>query len=320
MHFREDGHRVTTAADGAKALAVTMAEQLQPDVILTDYNLPGGVDGVLVAEKLRTLLGRDVAVIILTGDISTQALSTIASKDWLKLDKPVKLDELDRAVQCLLPKAAGITLTQQSAIVLGVPIVHIVDDDPIICTQLRELLEADGHSVQHYNSCEAFLGAYHPGSEGCLLVDGYLPGMNGLTLIQQLANTGHRLPTIMITGSSDVALAVAVMKAGASNFIEKPISSDELLASVARALEQSRDSGIRDAAHAEAIEHISNLTTRQREVMTLVLAGHPSKNIAMDLGISQRTVENHRSAIMKKTGSKSLPELARLIVTAEEPD
>ena len=165
-------------------------------------------------------------------------------------------------------------------------------------------------------TCEAFLEAYRPGREACLLIDAYLPGMNGLELLQQLHDAGHRLPAIMITGNSDVPMAVQAMKAGASDFIEKPISRSELIASVERALEQSRDSSKLLAWRESAANHIASLTPRQRQIMELVLAGHPSKNIAADLGISQRTVENHRASIMKKTGSKSLPALARLALAA----
>ena len=119
-----------------------------------------------------------------------------------------------------------------------------------------------------------------------------------------------------MTGNSDVPMAVQAMKAGAFDFIEKPIGGKELLAGVQRALDQSRDATKLSAWHEEAAEHIAGLTPRQRQIMDLVLAGQPSKNIAADLGISQRTVENHRAEIMKRTGSKSLPALARLAVAA----
>jgi two-component system, chemotaxis family, CheB/CheR fusion protein len=117
-----------------------------------------------------------------------------------------------------------------------------------------------------------------------------------------------------------VPMAVQAMKAGATDFIEKPVSRIELLASVERALEQSHDATKLSAWREDAADHVAGLTTRQREIMELVLAGHPSKNIAADLGISQRTVENHRAAIMKKTGSKSLPALARLALAATATD
>jgi len=106
------------------------------------------------------------------------------------------------------------------------------------------------------------------------------------------------------------------MKAGASDFIEKPIGKDELITSIERALERSRDSNKLLEWRESAVAHLAGLTARQRDVMERVLAGHPSKNIAADLGISQRTVENHRASIMKRTGSKSLPALARLALVA----
>jgi len=117
-----------------------------------------------------------------------------------------------------------------------------------------------------------------------------------------------------------VPMAVQAMKAGAADFIEKPIAAADLLAGIDRALERSQDSAKRTAWQASAAQHIAGLTARQREIMQLVLAGQPSKNIAADLGISQRTVENHRASIMRKTGTKSLPALARLALAAAGPD
>jgi two-component system CheB/CheR fusion protein len=120
----------------------------------------------------------------------------------------------------------------------------------------------------------------------------------------------------MITGGHDIETAVEAMKAGALDFIGKPFGRAELLASVERALDQARDSGKLEAWRANAASQIADLTQRQQEIMTRVLAGDPSKIIAADLGISQRTVENHRAAIMRKTGAASLPALARLAVAA----
>jgi two-component system CheB/CheR fusion protein len=122
----------------------------------------------------------------------------------------------------------------------------------------------------------------------------------------------------MITGNSDVPMAVQAMKEGASDFIEKPIGGAELIASIERALEQSRDSDKLFAWRETAANQIASLTPRQRQIMDLVLAGHPSKNIAADLNISQRTVENHRASIMKRMGTRSLPALARLALAASE--
>ena len=167
-----------------------------------------------------------------------------------------------------------------------------------------------------FSSCEAFLQARPPGEGACLLVDAYLPGMSGLELLKQLRATGQDLPSILITGNSDVPMAVAAMKAGASDFIEKPVGGAELVAIIARVVEQSRESGKRSLWQASAAGQVAKLTQRQHEIMDMVLAGLPSKNIAADLGISQRTVETHRASIMKKTGATSLPALARLAQAA----
>ena len=121
----------------------------------------------------------------------------------------------------------------------------------------------------------------------------------------------------MITGQGDVPMAVEAMRAGAADFIEKPIGRGELFASIEHALEQIRDADKLSAWQEAAVARLAGLTARQRQIMELVLAGHPSKNIAADLGVSQRTVENHRAAIMKKTGSHSLSALIRLALAVD---
>jgi two-component system CheB/CheR fusion protein len=120
----------------------------------------------------------------------------------------------------------------------------------------------------------------------------------------------------MITGQSDVHMAVTAMKAGALDFIEKPVGRVELLASISRALAQSHDTKQLSDWRAEAARRVGELTPRQHQIMTCVLAGQPSKNIAADLGLSQRTVESHRAAVMRKTGATSMPALARLALAA----
>jgi two-component system, chemotaxis family, CheB/CheR fusion protein len=267
------------------------------------------------------MVHHEIPAIILTGDISTDALREIAHQGCLHLNKPVRAKELTRLVQQLLakPKAAPPANARPQAGADGgaqPETIFVVDDDTSLRETMRELLQAEGRPVESYASGEAFLEAYHPGSDGCLLVDAGMPGMSGLELLQRLKTDGHRLPAIMITGDGDVQMAVRAMRAGAADFIEKPIGREELLASIARALEQTRDSAKLSAWREAAVARIATLTTRQRQIMDMVLAGHPSKNIAADLGISQRTIENHRAAIMKKTGSKSLPALIRLVLAA----
>jgi two-component system CheB/CheR fusion protein len=322
--LKDEGHNTVAAPDGVAALESVARGTVQPDLVLADYNLPNGLDGLQVAAKLREKLNRHIPAIILTGDISTDTLRDIARQDCLRLNKPVKLAELTQVIQRLLPKSQSAprahTPHPSEAIPGHGPVIFVVDDDSQVRDAMRAVLEGDGRTVETYSSCEAFLDAYHSGREACLLIDAYLPGMSGLALLQRLHDAGDRLPSIMITGNSDVPMAVRAMKAGASDFIEKPVGHRELLASVERALAQSRDSGKLSAWREAAASHLAGLTPRQREVMERVLAGQASKNIASDLGISQRTVENHRASIMKRTGSKSLPALARLALTAAGTD
>ncbi len=321
LFLKDEGHRATTAPDGIAALDLVARGTIQPDLILADYNLPNGMDGIQVIAKLRERLHHQIPAVILTGDISTHALHDIAHQHCVQLNKPVKLKELTQVIQRLLPAthAAVHAHVPHAAGAAGraePPVIFVVDDDDMVRAAIREVLEDDGQHVEDYATCEAFLAAYRPGREACLVIDAYLPGMGGLELLQRLHDSGHHLPSIMITGNSDVPMAVQAMKAGAADFIEKPITSGELLASVKRALEQARDSSKLVARREDAAQHVAGLTARQRQIMELVLAGHPSKNIAADLGISQRTVENHRAAIMRKTGTKSLPALARLALVA----
>ncbi len=316
-----EGHHVTTAFDGLAAFKLVAKGALKPDLVIADYNLPNGMDGLQVAAKLRAASKRPLPVIILTGDISTNTLAEIARSDCVHLNKPVKLKKMMAVIDTLLVAqpivpANAVAMPAPSQTVRTSDMVYVVDDDLNICDALGALLESDGYGVATFPTSEAFLAQHQAGAGGCLLIDAYLPGMNGFALLQHLQDASDPLPAIMITGNSDVPMAVQAMKAGAIDFIEKPVSSVDLLASIARAFELSRDAGKVVQWRAEAQSHVAGLTARQKQIMDLVLAGQPSKNIAADLGISQRTVENHRNAIMTRTGCKSLPALARLAMAA----
>ncbi len=193
-------------------------------------------------------------------------------------------------------------------------LVYIIDDDTAIRAAMRDVLEAEGCEVRDFAACEQFLDAFAGEPQGCLLIDAYLPGMSGLDLLQEMGRRGHPIPSILMTGSSDVQMAVSAMKLGASDFLENPVTAPALLSGLKTALMRARNSDVDQSTREKALQALKGLTRRQRQIMTMVLDGHPSKNIAADLGISQRTVENHRAAIMRKTGSRSLPQLARLIL------
>nr|WP_321984057.1 response regulator [uncultured Lichenicoccus sp.] len=323
----EEKHRAISAPDGPVGLALVQAGTITPDLILADYNLPNGMDGLQVTAQLRDRLHRRIPAIILTGDISPATLEGIRRAGCLQLGKPVKAHELTKAISRLLPHggaehASASQPRPRPAVPAPGPqaepaTVFVIDDDRNIRDVISRVLADDGHAVAAYATCEAFLADFEPGTGACLLVDAYLPGMQGIELLQRLSKNGQLMPSIMITGSSDVPMAVQAMKAGAIDFIEKPIGDAELRSSVARAVENSRDAGKLKGWQRDASAHLASLTRREREVMDLVLAGHPSKNIAADLHISQRTVENHRASIMKKTSSRSLPALARLALTAD---
>lgn len=187
------------------------------------------------------------------------------------------------------------------------------DDDNGTRAAVRILLEDSGLAVRDFESAEAFQSARRHDGERCPLIDGHLPGIGGVELLRLMRAAIDQLLAAMMTARSDVPMA---MKAGAAEFIGKPISGPDLPGRTQRALEQSRDSSKQMEWRGDATRRLASLTPRQRSIMDLVLAGMPNKNIAADLGISQRTVETHRAAVMRRTGAKSLPALARLAVAA----
>jgi two-component system CheB/CheR fusion protein len=321
LALTEEGYPVTSVEDGPAALELVSSGKIKPDIIVADFSLPNGMNGAETAAKIHEILHCDIPVIILTGDISIETLRNLPLPNCMRLNKPVNLNELTQAMRQLLsppPRSAEIKrepLAASDAVTEG-PTVFVIDDDSHIRDGISGMLAGRGWAVETYSTCEAFLAEFHPASQSCLLVDCRLPGMNGFEMLRVLLDRNIHLPAIMITGFGDVPTAVRAMKAGAIDFIEKPIAAEALVAAVGRALEASQDINAKVARQESAEKRIASLTPRQCQVMNLVLAGQPSKNIAADLGISQRTVENHRAAVMKSTGARSLPELARLVVTA----
>jgi two-component system, LuxR family, response regulator FixJ len=193
-------------------------------------------------------------------------------------------------------------------------IVFVVDDDAAVRQGLRFMLRVAEYDVEAFPSARSFLENYDPRRGGCLLLDVQMPQMTGLDLQQQLNIRGWRIPVIFITGHGTVPLAIAAMKAGAFDFIEKPLREDSLVESIERALRWN------DRAYEERLERatlqvrMALLTPREREVFELVAAGEPNKIIARHLGISFRTVELHRAHIVEKLQARSLSDLIRMAI------
>ncbi|MBC7636550.1 MAG: response regulator [Acetobacteraceae bacterium] len=317
LMLREEGHQVTVAADGEEALALVGQGLMSPDLLLIGLNLRNGINGLSLAEQLRVKLRRTIPIVILTDDISTGTMLKISAQNCIRFNKPIVVGALMRVIHGMLPKAR---LSLPSGNISAAPgTIYVIDDDPGICDAMRLVLMDVGHKVQTFPSAEAFLAEYPLDQIACLVVDAKLPGISGLELLEKINIDGHRTPAIMITGHSDVAMVVAAMQAGAFDFIEKPVGRDELLAGVDRALELARHNRKLVSHQQTAAARLDLLTARQREIMTMMLAGRPNKNIAADINISQRTVENHRAEILKRTGVKSLLALLRLVIAAVPP-
>jgi len=193
-------------------------------------------------------------------------------------------------------------------------LVHIIDDDEAVCDSLALLLDTAGIAARTHASAAAFL-ALAPGlGAGCVLTDVRMPGLDGLTLLRRLTEAGVTLPVIVMTGHADVPIAVAALKAGALDFLEKPFDDDRLIAAVRAALTASQDAQRHAAAAARIASRLASLTPREREVLDLLVAGQPNKTIAYDLGASPRTIEVHRARVMEKMGARSLAELVRMVI------
>ena len=194
-------------------------------------------------------------------------------------------------------------------------IVHIVDDDAAVRQSLAFLLGSAGLTVRLYDSASAFLAELPVVKGGCLVTDVRMPGMTGIELLQQLRARACGLPAIVITGHGDVPLAVEAMKAGAIDFIEKPFDQEALLHAVHAALE--RGMGGEGSDDPAVAAKLATLSERERQVLEGLVAGHPNKTIAADLGISPRTVEVYRANLMTKMGAGSLSELIRMAIIAK---
>jgi two-component system, LuxR family, response regulator FixJ len=198
------------------------------------------------------------------------------------------------------------------------PKVFIVDDDEAVRNSLRLLVKSVGLPAVAANSAHEFLATYAPADPGCLILDVRMPGMSGIELQQQLNLRGAVIPVIFITGHGDIPMAVEAMQQGAFDFLQKPFRDQDLIDRIQRALEKDRANRAELLERARIRERRDSLTPREREVLELVASGKPNKVMAADLGLSQRTVEIHRSRVMEKMGASSLAQLVRMVLDLQE--
>ena len=196
--------------------------------------------------------------------------------------------------------------------------VAVVEDDQAVRRSVTALLETWGYAIDAYCDAETFLDRADPESADCVLLDVRLPGRDGLSLVAELRGRGEEMPIVIITGHGDIDMAVAALKAGAQDFLEKPFDGDDLVRRIGAAIASSQKAAQTREDHAALFDC---LTPRETQVMEEVVAGHPNKVIAHHLGLSPKTVEIHRARVMQKTGATSLSHLVRLALKAGiDPD
>jgi RNA polymerase sigma factor (sigma-70 family) len=198
------------------------------------------------------------------------------------------------------------------------PIVFVVDDDPSVRQALARLLRSAGRRVEGLACAEELLERPPPTGPACVVLDVWLPGLDGLSLQRALAEKHNALPIVFLTGHGDVPTAVQAMKGGAADFLTKPVDGAELLAAVERALESAARARRAAEAEAAARQRVDRLSPREREVMALVVQGMLNKQVGHELGVTERTVKAHRARVMSKMGAASLADLVRLAEKAED--
>jgi FixJ family two-component response regulator len=192
------------------------------------------------------------------------------------------------------------------------PIVYVVDDDPAICEAIKRLIASVGLRVETFGATRQFLAAKRPDAPACLVLDVRLPEVSGLEFQRELADSHTQIPIIFITGHADIPMSVRAMKAGAVEFLTKPFRGQELLDAIQEAIAKDRLAWSERREMAELGARYASLTSREKEVMALVVSGLLNKQVAAELGASELTIKTHRGRVMQKMEADSLADLVRM--------
>lgn len=318
--LREAGYQVTAVRHRAGQMELEGGGGMQPEIIVADFSgLTKGIANHLIGE-LRSLLGPRTPALVIADEAWRAAQPEPIGDPVTYLTKPATAEGITIHVsQALVAARDRLAAPRNKDRRLPQQTTFIVDDDRLLGEAMSALLKARGDQVEWHASAESFLASYTPLRRGCVVVDDKLPGMRGVEMLEKLKTEGATLPAIMITGHGDVATAVRAMRVGAIDYMEKPVNHGRLLSAIDYALDLDKESAEALARRQELAARYATLTQRERQVLDLVAKGASSKSIARNLGISQRTVENHRAAVMKRMGASSLSDLIRAVMELHSP-